>query len=242
MNTLKPLLIAVIALGPLRAVETAPPAIETGVLVSTLQVDGGLSVEPIQEEHVPFEIQHPEGADIKALYAKVEKGRIAWKTLPEKHYKRYVTYTVMSAPPGDYLITIGGSKLIKVTGKEQGDQDFDDFDDDPPDPKPDPKPEPIPDGEFDVAWAVWVYEKDNLANTVSEAIVMKDMRTEQYLDGRQIQRRIYEKDQQASGRYMSLVDKLPALILISRDGKANKSFPAPTSVESMKKLVEGVDK
>lgn len=251
---------------PLTGVEEAPQAIPASIPGSTVKSPLGVSTEPvrvaiaaksvvpsqspsqdrflavdnIQEEHVPFQIDHPDDAIIKALYAKVENGKVSWKTLPDKHFKRYKSYSVMSAPPGDYLITIGGSELVRIVGKEQDDQDFEDEDFDneddqdlKPEPNPDPEPEPVK-----VKYAVWIYENQDSHLHPKETQLMKSKEVKDYLNSIGIQNFQWDKDQQAAQKYKTVVKRYPSLVLINQEGNRYKTVDAPKTLEELKNTIK----
>lgn len=220
-------------------VATGPKAEPVSILttVSSPSQDRFLSVDNIQEEHVPFQIDHPDDAIIKALYAKVEKGKVSWKTLPEKHFKRYKAYSVMSAPPGDYLITIGGSELIRIVGKERDDQDFEDEDFNNDDEDFTPKPEPEP-NKTKVKYAIWIYETQDSHLTPEATRVMKDLDTKKWLKEKGIGAFNFDKDQAAAKKYKAIIDKVPSLILIDETGKGYTVLDPPKTLQELQDQIK----
>lgn len=192
----------------------------------------------------PVRINHPKGAKVQAIYADVSTGTVVWSYMPEEHFERDETYTSFAAPPGDYLITIGDSTILRIVeeggprpnpnpnpgpspGPEPG----------PPDPEPEPEPEPGP--KLKVNYAVWIYEQTDAINQIPQTNTRLSIETQRYLESRGIKKFAYDDEQDAAKPFSKVVESLPALILMQEKGKY-LAFPAPSSLDELKKLVEEV--
>jgi len=114
----------------------------------------GISVSPINKVNRPFVVEHDAGAKVQAIFAAQSGGSVVWQSLPEEHFVRRETETIVAAPAGDYLITIGDSEIIKVIDESKPRPDPAPGPDPVP-PEPDPKPEPGP-SPGPVEGLVWV--------------------------------------------------------------------------------------
>jgi len=200
-----------------------------------------LSVESTQQRDTPFKINHPEGAKVKAIFATVVDGGIKWSYLPDSHFIRQSTVTYMAAPPGEYLITAGGSEIVKVIEEGQPNPQ-------PvpprPEPEPQPKPEPEPDPEpqpdrLKIDWAVWVEESaDRFANN-AETQVMYDTKLWRWLAEKKIKRFVYDDEMAGSEPWLKFAGNIrPALILYQTEPQKHLTFPAPKTLDEAKALIE----
>lgn len=198
----------------------------------------GQSVEApsVAKRDRPVVINHPDGAEIQAIYARVTGGAVVWEYLPDDHFVRTPTQTIFSAPPGDYLVTSGDSTILKVVeegGPSPRPQP------DPPDPKPEPQPEPDPEPAPDqlrVQWAIWVEEIADRPQHPDATGVMVDAESRRLLTDRGISVRVYDDDQAEASPFVAVADELPALILMESEDRF-LTFPAPTSRDELEQIV-----
>jgi len=208
--------------------------------------DSLLVVQTVQQRDTPFEVKHPSGVQIKAIFAAASKdGSVIWSYLPEKHFLRGEEATIVAAPPGEYLITAGGSQIIKVIeegapepppGPSPGPQP------NPVPPDPQPKPKPKPDEQkIEVDWAMWVHESSERLVNTSETSTMYSAELIGWLEEMKIKRRVFDKDltgPSADPWIKQAGDKLPRLILLQEDPQKALMFPAPKTVQEAKELIK----
>lgn len=198
-----------------------------------------LSVASVQRRDTPFKINHPEGVEVKAIFAEVKDGEIVWAYLPDSHFIRSDSVTYMAAPPGEYLITVGGSEIVKVIEEGQPNpQPVPPRPDPKPEPKPQPEPEPEPD-KLSIDWAVWVEESADRFENNAETRTMYDTSLWRWLAEKKINRFVYDDEMAGSKPWLEFAgDIRPALILYQREPQKHLAFPAPKSVEAAKALIE----
>lgn len=190
----------------------------------------------------PIKINHPSGAKVQAIFANVSSGNVVWSYLSEDHFERSETYTVFAAPPGDYLITTGDSTILRIV--EEGGpnpQPKPNPEPGPPDPQPEPEPnpEPAPGPKLKVNWAVWIYEQGDTIDQIPQTNTRLSIETQRYLDSRGIRKAAYDDEQNEAKPFMKVSESLPSLVLVQETGKF-VAFPAPASVDELKKMIEGV--
>ena len=200
-----------------------------------------LSVAAVQRRDTPFKINHPAGAEVKAIFAKVEDGGIVWAYLPDSHFIRSDSVTYMAAPPGEYLITVGGTEIVKVIEEGQPNPRPEPPRPEPapnPEPQPEPEPEPSPD-KLSIDWAVWVEESADRFENNAETRTMYDTSLWRWLAEKKINRFVYDDEMAGSKPWVKFAgDVRPALILYQREPQKHLTFPAPKSVEAAKALIE----
>lgn len=198
-----------------------------------------IDVSPINKRDQPVVITHDPGETVNAIYI---SGEGEWKFLPESHFTRLDGTTVMAGPPGQYLLTTGGSTIIKIVD-EDGPRPSPN-----PGPKPDPKPNPGPDppdpepepgpAPFLATWAIWIEEQEERGQHERSVSVMTDPDVRADLIERGIQPRIYDKDQDTAKPFAKIAgDVRPALILMTADAKQTRVFPAPKSKDELETII-----
>lgn len=208
------------------------------LLCASVVADDRVSAPSVAKRDTPVRINHPAGAKVQAIYAVVNGASTTWTYLPDDHFERNETYTVFAAPPGDYLITTGDSTILRIV--EEGNPRPEPKPEPPkPEPKPEPEPEPKPEPELDIDWAVWVYEQAEAINQIGQTSTRMSSQTRQFLSSRGIQMAAYDDDQEAAKPFLSSVKGLPSLILL-QDEKNYRVYPAPESVDELKKIILGV--
>lgn len=185
-------------------------------------VTSGVDVASPAKRDQPIVITHDAGEVIQAIFGIYSNGNVEWSTLPDVHFARGETQTIMVAPPGDYVIVTGERTTVRVI--EEGTPG-------PtpkptpgpapippgPDPEPEPGPNPIVDG---VVWAL-IFEEVSDRNKHPE---FSKLMTSGYLADLEarddFEFRPYDIDS-ANGKnraaYHRGVD-LPALVLVKADG------------------------
>ena len=196
-----------------------------------------IDVAPINKRDQPVVITHDPGEIVNAIYI---SGEGEWQFLPEAHFTRSEIKTVMAGPPGQYLLTTGGSTIIKIVD-EGGPGPK-------PNPNPDPKPDPGPDppdpepepgpAPFLATWAIWIEEQEERGQHEPAVAVMTDPEVRADLIDRGIQPRIYDKDQDTAKPFAKIAgDVRPVLILMTADAKQTRVFPAPESKDELEKII-----
>lgn len=200
-----------------------------------------LRVDSTQRRDAPFKITHPEGAVVRAIFAQVTQGGVVWAYLPDSHFIRESGVTYMAAPPGEYLITLGDSQIVKVV--EEGK----------PGPQP-PGPQPPPDedeGEGDdkpeglekIDYAIWLEESSERFINKEQSDTAYNPELWDYLSDQAIKRVVYDVDQAGAESWVKVVgDTLPALILFDSKAEKYKVYPAPKTVSEAKRLVSEAGK
>lgn len=205
-----------------------------------------LVVESTQRRDTPFRLEHPEGAVVKAIFAKVDSsGNITWAFLSDSHFIREKTVTYMAAPPGEYLITVGGSQIVKVIEEGKPNPRPEPPRPEPePTPEPQPQPEPEPDTDrLKIDWAVWVEESADRNKYPEEQQVMFSAELWQYLGQKNINRFVYDEEIKGAEPWLKFAGGTrPALILFQQEPQKYLTFPAPKSVQEAKKLIEDYSK
>lgn len=198
---------------------------------------GLVEAPSISKRDQPIKINHPEGAKIQAIYALVAGEKVEWLFLPEDHFVRGETHTILAAPPGDYLVTAGDSTIIKVV--EQGDpgpQPRPKPNPKPDPPGPNPEPEPPPD-QLRVEWAIWVEEISERMKHLQATSTMMDLNARRSLTDRGIDVRLYDDDQSEAEPFLSITEgRRPALVLM-QDSENYLVFDAPKSPEELETLI-----
>ena len=67
----------------------------------------GVDVASPAKRDQPIVITHDAGEVIQAIFGVYADNRVEWSTLPDVHFARGETQTIMVAPPGDYVIVTG---------------------------------------------------------------------------------------------------------------------------------------
>lgn len=183
----------------------------------------------------PITINHPEGATIQAIFAKVVRGNVVWEYLGDDHFDRKPDRTIFAAPPGEYLITSGDSTIIKIVEEGQPDPPR-------PEPGPEPQPEPEPDPQpspdkLRINWAIWVEEISERPRFPDETATMRDADTRRVLSDLNIQMRQYDDDQPEAGPFLQLTDGTRPALILMQDAQKYLVFPAPKSPEDFETLV-----
>jgi len=196
---------------------------------------GQIDVDTIQKRDRPFAISHDAGVVVQAIYVD-SSGR--WSYLADDHFIREDEKTYMAAPAGEYLITTGQAKIVKVIDEGQPDPKPEP---EPEPPKPDPKPDPEPDG-IRAEWAVWIEEIEDRTKHIDESQVMRDAETWEFVQSLGIKIRIYDDDQPIAAPFVKVMQQsgvqTPALILVESD-KVYRVFPAPKTFADAEKTIRG---
>ena len=196
---------------------------------------GQIDVDTIQKRDRPFAISHDAGVVVQAIYVD-SSGR--WSYLADHHFIREDEKTYMAAPAGEYLITTGQAKIVKVIDEGQPDPKPEP---EPEPPKPDPKPDPEPDG-IRAEWAVWIEEIEDRTKHIDESQVMRDAETWEFVQSLGIKIRIYDDDQPIAAPFVKVMQQsgvqTPALILVESD-KVYRVFPAPKTFADAEKTIRG---
>jgi len=196
---------------------------------------GQIDVDTIQKRDRPFAISHDAGVVVQAIYVD-SSGR--WSYLADDHFIREDEKTYMAAPVGEYLITTGQAKIVKVIDEGQPDPKPEP---EPEPPKPDPKPDPPPDG-IRAEWAVWIEEIEDRTKHLEESQVMRDAETWEFVQSLGIKIRIYDDDQPIAAPFVKVMQQsgvqTPALILVESD-KVYRVFPAPKTFADAEKTIRG---
>lgn len=179
----------------------------------------------------PIRINHPAGAKVQAIY--VAGG--VWSYLAEGHFQRFDTHTVFAAPPGDYLITTGDSRILKVVdgGGPQPNPPPG------PGPEPPPGPEPKPEPKLKVKWAVWVYQQEDAAKQIEQTNTRLSIETRNYLTSRKIRMSAYDADQAAAKAFKAVSASLPSVVFVE-DSHKYEVREAPATLEELKAMVKEV--
>ena len=196
---------------------------------------GQIDVDTIQKRDRPFAISHDAGVVVQAIYVD-SSGR--WSYLADDHFIREDEKTYMAAPAGEYLITTGQAKIVKVIDEGQPDPKPEP---EPEPPKPDPKPDPEPDG-IRAEWAVWIEEIEDRTKHIDESQVMRDAETWEFVQSLGIKIRIYDDDQPIAAPFVKVMQQsgvqTPALILVESE-QVYRVFPAPKSFAEVEKTIRG---
>lgn len=196
---------------------------------------GQIDVDTIQKRDRPFAISHDAGVVVQAIYVD-SSGR--WSYLADDHFIREDEKTYMAAPVGEYLITTGQAKIVKVIDEGQPDPKPEP---EPEPPKPDPKPDPEPDG-IRAEWAVWIEEIEDRTKHIDESQVMRDAETWEFVQSLGIKIRIYDDDQPIAAPFVKVMQQsgvqTPALILVESE-QVYRVFPAPKSFAEVEKTIRG---
>jgi len=196
---------------------------------------GQIDVDTIQKRDRPFAISHDAGVVVQAIYVD-SSGR--WSYLADHHFIREDEKTYMAAPAGEYLITTGQAKIVKVIDEGQPDPKPEP---EPEPPKPDPKPDPEPDG-IRAEWAVWIEEIEDRTKHIDESQVMRDAETWEFVQSLGIKIRIYDDDQPIAAPFVKVMQQsgvqTPALILVESE-QVYRVFPAPKSFAEVEKTIRG---
>ena len=196
---------------------------------------GQIDVDTIQKRDRPFAISHDAGVVVQAIYVD-SSGR--WSYLADHHFIREDEKTYMAAPAGEYLITTGQAKIVKVIDEGQPDPKPEP---EPEPPKPDPKPDPEPDG-IRAEWAVWIEEIEDRTKHIEESQVMRDAETWEFVQSLGIKIRIYDDDQPIAAPFVKVMQQsgvqTPALILVESE-QVYRVFPAPKSFAEVEKTIRG---
>lgn len=180
----------------------------------------GVDVASPAKRDQPIVITHDAGEVIQAIFGVYTNGNVEWSTLPDVHFARGETQTIMVAPPGDYVIVTGERTTVRVIEEgtpgprpnpSPGPAPI------PPDPQPEPTPNPIVDG---VVWALIFEQVEDRSQNPEFAELMASGYLAD-LDARDdFEFRPYDIDS-ANGKnraaYHRGVD-LPALVLVKADG------------------------
>lgn len=206
---------------------------------AVLAVNGKIDVDTIQKRDRPFVITHDAGVAIQAIYVDSSGD---WAYLADDHFIREESRTYMAAPVGEYLVTSGDAKIIKVI--DEGNPNPDPKpkpEPEPEPPKPDPKPDPEPDG-IRAEWAVWIEEIEDRTKHIDESQVMRDAETWEFVQSLGIKIRIYDDDQPIAAPFVKVMQQsgvqTPALILVESD-KVYRVFPAPKTFADAEKTIRG---
>lgn len=206
------------------------------LLLCCLSLTFAVDAPTIAKRDQPIVVDHAEGETINAIFGSVEGGSFVWKFLPDAHFIRTETKTYLAAPPGEYIIIVGESRIIKVV--EEGSPDPPKPKPDPkPDPRPDPKPDPQPDA-IQAEWLIWIEEVQDRTKHLDQTSTMLSTQLRKTLDEIGLKVRVYDDDQPEALSYLRLVgDKRPALIILGKVPGEYRVFDAPSSVEEAEKLI-----
>lgn len=200
-----------------------------------------LDVPPLVAEYEPIVVQHGADTEVKVVpWGATEPG-----FLDETFVKRFADHTVIGGPVGTFLIA-GDGDLAWVVRGSSGPK---------PDPKPDPKPEPEPDPEpepptpepepqpdVDVpgAWVVFVEESSE--RTVDMAKILGDAAYWQTYVTRDLKWRVYDDDSPNAVSYLGIANSvgIPAMIVLSPDGKVLSKSKVPASTSAIDTIVKEV--
>jgi len=198
---------------------------------------GQVTSPSISKVHRPLVIEHESGAKVQAIFAKVAGGAVVWESLADEHFVRRGTETIMVAPVGEYVITTGDSKIVRIVSDgTPGPAPPDPQPEPKPDPKPDPQPEPAPD-KLNIKWVIWVEEQSDRSEHTEETQTMLDPELWSTIKDMGAQIRLYDDDQAGAAAFSKIADgKLPAMILMESESRYIV-FPAPKSSDEAEALI-----
>lgn len=200
---------------------------------------GQIEVDPIQQRDRPVVIKHAAGQTVTAMFCNPGAG--TWQTLPDSHFVRSETQTVLVAPPGEYVLTLGGSAIIRV------------LESNPPPPGPGPKPpgpgpapKPKPPAGINARWLLFIDEVSERENRPDQTAVIFSETLRAEMADRGLTVRILDKDQAAAGPFLRLAgDHMPAMILLTDDGDDDgtdeqaRAFAVPATVDEVETIIRG---
>lgn len=195
-----------------------------------------VDVAPVQKRDTPIVIKHEAGQTINAVFVDSVG---AWKFLPDSHFMRGETQTVMAGPPGQYLITAGDSSIVQIIEEGQPDPPKPKPRPKPkPDPNPEPEPDPQPDG-IRAEWLVFLEEQEERAQNPAKAQVITDAGFRQTLADIGLKVRVYDDDQEVAKPFLRVAGtERPVMILVGDDGKT-RVFAVPESIAQAEQLIRG---
>jgi hypothetical protein len=195
-----------------------------------------VSVGPLQKRDTPVVIEHKAGDVVNAVFVDADG---QWKFLADKHFERSESRTIFAAPPGQYLLTTGDSKIVQIVEESQPHPKPSP---DPPGPNPpNPDPNPAPSPGLKINWAVWVYEQTDSVDQIEQTNVRQSIETRNYLAARGIRLAAYDDEQDAARaeQFRSVLSKLPGIVLV-QDAANFRAFEAPKTLDELKKIVAEV--
>lgn len=210
------------------------------LLCSTCLADPpALNLPAIIKRDRPVVVEHSPGVKISAIFGAVEHGSFVWKMLPEEHFFRGETKTFFAAPPGEYIVITGDSKIVKVVEEGSPAPGPKPNPEPKPEPEPEPKPEPEPEpNAIQAEWVIWIEEVQDRAQFIEQTSAMLSPETKSRLQSMGLKVRVYDDDQpEAKGFLKWIGDKRPALIILGKDPKEFRVFDAPKSVADAEALV-----
>lgn len=192
-----------------------------------------VDVPNVVKRDKPIAIDHEAGEKINAIFGAVENGVFVWRYLPDDHFIREELRTFFAAPPGEYIVVIGESQIIKVIEEGRPEPRPD------PKPKPEPEPMPPPDG-IRAEWLIWIEETEERTKHANQTFTMSDAGLMETISEIGLKKRVYDKDQPEAKEFIKLIDKpLPALIILGEDPRNYRVFDAPETPEDAEKLIRG---
>lgn len=198
---------------------------------------GQVTSPSISKVHRPLVIEHETGAKVQAIFAKVVSGAVVWESLADEHFVRRDSETIMVAPVGEYVITTGDSKIVRIVSDGTPGPGPPD-----PQPKPEPKPEPNPQPEpspdkLNIKWVIWLEEQSDRSAHTDETQTMLDPELWSTIKDMGAQIRLYDDDQPNAAPFKKIAaDKLPAMILMEAEDRY-LVFPAPKSSDEAEALI-----
>ena len=193
-----------------------------------------IDVDGIHKEHRPIVVTHE--ADERIVFLFVSGNQ--WMQLGEDHFDRQVDgRTVVSAPPGQYVVTLAGSQIVVVTPEDKpGPSPPDPRPNPGPDPKPEPEPKPNPD-QLLTKWVVFLEERQERSKRPEQTAVITSDRLRKTMAESGITVTAYDEDSPDAGAFVSIADgRRPAMILIESKEKY-KVLDVPNSVDEAERVI-----
>lgn len=207
----------------------------TVLMLATCSAAFAVDASTVVKRDQPIVVDHESGQTINAIFGAVEGGVFVWKFLPEQHFIRGDVKTYFAAPPGEYIIVVGDSKVIKVIEEGTPDPQPDPR----PRPEPDPKPDPSPDG-IRAEWVLFIEENTDRSKHPEASNTMRDKELVQTLAEIGLKYRVYDDDDPAAKGFLRLIgDTRPAMIILGVNPSDYRVFPAPKSVEEAERTIRG---
>ena len=179
-----------------------------------------VTVPAVNKRDQPIAVEHESGAKVQAIFAFVDAGgSVVWQTLPDDHFKRGDTETILAAPPGEYVITTGDFEIIKVVEDGQPDPRPQPNPVPPePDPSPPVPPEPVIEGRV---WVTVFEQIEDRAKNPKFAEMMVSRFVSELDDRDDFEFRQFDVDSIDARKYRPWWDgkKLPVTVLYSDDTK-----------------------
>lgn len=209
----------------------------TVLIVAVCTAAFAVDTPTVVKRDQPVVIEHEVGQTINAIFGAVEGGSFTWKFLPEQHYIRTETKTYFAAPPGEYIIVVGNTQVIKII--EEGAPDPRPHPQPDPKPDPEPDPDPQPDG-IRAEWVLFIEEVSDRSKHPEASNTIRDADLVETIAEIGLKYRVYDDDDPAAKGFLRLIgDIRPAMIILGKDPSQYRVFPAPKSVEEAEKTIRG---